>query len=135
MLPKSRVRVIRGETAHVGTKQCCATASFALVQVRQAPALQGAVQSFCLCLLSHPKPVVLMGLQWFMTLPCNCPGVDHLKGLKPQLSLCHYQGVAQAGCNVKGLEVAPSSLIVCLIKGSCSLQVKLWCHFQIKVHC
>lgn len=35
----------------------------------------------------------------------------------------------------EGLEVAPSSLTVYFIKRSCSLQVKTWCHFQIKVHC
>lgn len=140
MLPKSRVCAIRGEAAHVGTKQHHAGASLALVQVRQAPALQGAVQSFWLCLLGHPKPLVLTGLQWFMVLPSDCPGIELLRGLKPQLCLCHCQGVAKelrlaAVWRFGGCSFLSIALIVCLIKGSCSLQVKTWCHFQIKVHC
>lgn len=41
---------------------------------------------------AHRAPVVL---------PCDCSGVDHLRGKKPQLSLCHCQGVALASCSVK----------------------------------
>lgn len=60
--------------------------------------------------------------------------------MKPQLSLCHCQGEAKelrlaAVWRLGGCSFLSITLIVCLIKESCSLQVKTWCHFQIKVHC
>lgn len=38
--------------------------------------------------LETPKTCPAQGLQWFMALPCDCPGADHLGEVKPQLSLC-----------------------------------------------